>query len=247
MAEIYDWDVVAANNNATPPDGWPENMAYNFANNTAREDQAAIKRDLDDKNGTLVTTGTPPNYELAPNRSVSLLSGLVFGFRVHSGNSGGATTLNVAGTGPEPVLLPDGSDPVLATNGIYQVVWNDTLSRWQLLTATVAEATLPAVTDVTTSRTLTAGDLNGPLLSVRNPGIVLTLPQGLVSAGNKLRIIRDGPSNFDIDISSWGAGALLRTDGVAISPSPGIGTFIGPAYTLVGTPGGGVVAVRGLL
>ena len=48
MSDISQWDPAAANNNATPPDGWPENMARNNVNNSARENMAATRRWYED-------------------------------------------------------------------------------------------------------------------------------------------------------------------------------------------------------
>lgn len=43
MAAISTWSTTAANNNSTPPDGWPEGQAPSTVNNCAREMMAAIR------------------------------------------------------------------------------------------------------------------------------------------------------------------------------------------------------------
>ena len=55
MANVSQWDNAAANNNDTPPDGWPEGQAPSTVNDCAREMQAAISRWYDDQKGELVT------------------------------------------------------------------------------------------------------------------------------------------------------------------------------------------------
>lgn len=43
MAELEDYSKTAASNNATSPDGWPENMAPSGVNNSDREFAAAVR------------------------------------------------------------------------------------------------------------------------------------------------------------------------------------------------------------
>lgn len=44
MSDIKNWSTTASENNKTPPNGWPENMAPSEVNDTARENMAAAKR-----------------------------------------------------------------------------------------------------------------------------------------------------------------------------------------------------------
>lgn len=44
MSDVKKWSTIASENDKTPPDGWPENMAPSDVNNSARENMAAIKR-----------------------------------------------------------------------------------------------------------------------------------------------------------------------------------------------------------
>lgn len=48
MANISTWSTTAANNNATPPDGFPEGQTPSSVNNAARELMAAIRRQHED-------------------------------------------------------------------------------------------------------------------------------------------------------------------------------------------------------
>lgn len=43
MAKVGSWNTTAANNNSTPPDGWPEGQAPSTVNDCAREMMAQIK------------------------------------------------------------------------------------------------------------------------------------------------------------------------------------------------------------
>lgn len=54
MADVSTWSATAASNNATPPDGWPENMLPSQVNDTGREMMAAIRRFYDDVVAQLV-------------------------------------------------------------------------------------------------------------------------------------------------------------------------------------------------
>ena len=46
--KLKDWSTTPASNNATPPNGWPENMAPSDVNNTARQDRASIREWYED-------------------------------------------------------------------------------------------------------------------------------------------------------------------------------------------------------
>lgn len=48
MSKAGRWSTTAANNNAAPPDGWPEGQAPSTVNDCARENMAAIKTALQD-------------------------------------------------------------------------------------------------------------------------------------------------------------------------------------------------------
>lgn len=190
MADVYEYDTVAANNNTAPPDGWPENMPYDDVNNCAREMQAADARDLQDRNGTLQATGTGGAYAVTLNRSSisAYFDGLIVGFRVVNGYSSGAITLNVNGIGAEPVILPSGDDPIFYTDSIYQVVWNDTLSSWQVISQVDIELVTSTISNESSDRDFASGDLNGPIIRAVQ-AVTLTIPSTLsVVAGDRIRL-----------------------------------------------------------
>lgn len=116
MSEVKAWSTSASNNNAAPPDGWPENtMAFGQINNTAREMMAAIARWYVDTSGILMATGlhfhAPVNawgYHLTMNRQISSLElDMRVRFRIPTPNIG-PTWLLLNGIGPFWILWPDG-------------------------------------------------------------------------------------------------------------------------------------------
>lgn len=43
MSNIKNWSTTAANNNSSPPNGWPENMQLSDVNNSARQNMADVR------------------------------------------------------------------------------------------------------------------------------------------------------------------------------------------------------------
>lgn len=117
MSEINNWSVAAGNNNAAPPDGWPENtMTFGQINNTARETMAVLARWFIDTSGILLATGlnyhAPANawgYQLTCNRAVTLDLNFRVRFRIPTTNVG-PTWLTINGIGPNWIKWPDGTD-----------------------------------------------------------------------------------------------------------------------------------------
>lgn len=132
MAEINDWSNIAANNNAAPPDGWPEGMNYSQVNDCGRAMMAAIKRAYFDLFGSLTATGTANTY------SVSLMSGftsyfpgLTFRCTIPVSNSG-ASTLSVNGIGARSIRDRTGaplSAGALLAGTAYTFVFEGTAFR----------------------------------------------------------------------------------------------------------------------
>lgn len=118
MSEVHNWSTAAGNNNASPPDGWPENvMTFGQVNNTAREMMAAVARWYVDTSGILLATGlhyhAPANawgYQLTQHRQFSNLNlDMRVRFRTPVANVG-PTWLTLNGVGPAWIKWPDGSD-----------------------------------------------------------------------------------------------------------------------------------------
>lgn len=128
MTELDYFSTIAANNNAAPPDGWPENtMTFGQINNTAREMMASLARWYQDNNGSLsagaLTYYAPLNaygYNITLNRSTwPHTIGYQFRFRPPQQNVG-PTWLNVNNTGANWLVWPDGS--MLRASDLQDVV-----------------------------------------------------------------------------------------------------------------------------
>src|SRR5690606_12550844 len=123
------WDVVADNNNAAPPDGWPEGMNYSQVNNSARENMAAIKRWFLDVSGALTATGSANTYAVTLNAGYSsYFNGMLFRCRIPANNTGPAT-MNVNGIGARNIVRRDGGDlaaNMLVAGSTYTFYYNGT-------------------------------------------------------------------------------------------------------------------------
>ena len=123
MVSTRDWSVTASANTGNSVDGYfKENMNYSEVNDAAREMQAIIARDLQDQNGTIVSTGSTSSYNLSINASLSgYQDGDLFAFQAHAKNNG-ATTLKVSTLSSLSVVATDLSALVedsIAAGGVY--------------------------------------------------------------------------------------------------------------------------------
>lgn len=131
MGTLNSWDIVDANNNATPPDGWPENtMQYSEVNDTGRAVQGTLKRYFADINGSLVAGGVADAYTVSLNETgyTTYFTGMYFACEINADNTG-ATTINVNGIGAQNVVTPDGSAlgaNTLKSGGIYEFRYDGT-------------------------------------------------------------------------------------------------------------------------
>jgi hypothetical protein len=130
MSALNDWDIVDANNNAAPPDGWPENtMQYSEVNNTGRAVQGTLKRFFADVNGSLDGAGSVNAYTLTLNEPyVAYFDGMYFACSIPATNTG-AVTINVNAIGVQSVVNRDGSALVggeLDNAGIYEFRYDGT-------------------------------------------------------------------------------------------------------------------------
>ena len=115
MSDVKNWSTVASGNNATPPNGWPENMAPSAVNNSARENMAAIKRAylnfpyfcpggtvayVNDTTFTIADDTLVTDYSqyYKPNRRIKAITptGAVYGVIGSSTYSSGSTTVKVS-------------------------------------------------------------------------------------------------------------------------------------------------------
>lgn len=135
MAELSDWDVSAAGNDFTAPDGFPEGMQFSDVNNSAREIMAVLAREYADRNGSLVSTGSGGTYALTSNRTLgAYANGQTFKFRANHTNAG-ASTISVGGLGAKAICRPDGSAIIagaIQSGGIYEISYSSVLDKFVL-------------------------------------------------------------------------------------------------------------------
>jgi len=92
LAEISDLEPVDADNIAR----FPEGQKVPTLNNGARALEGILARYFADTNGTIVATGTAPNYAVATSRAIpSLVDGVVVVWRAHAAFASGTATLTV--------------------------------------------------------------------------------------------------------------------------------------------------------
>lgn len=245
MAEVFEYDTVAANNNSSPPDGWPENMAPSAVNDCAREMQAADARDLADRNGTRTSAGTAPSYTLTSSRTITALStGLIQAFTAHASNGGAASTLNLNSLGAASLVLPDGSDPDIVAGGIYIAIYDGT--NWQVVSATTPQAAVPTLVAVSGSRNLASADRNGPILNI-GTALTLTLAAAMTS-GDRVRILNYQALSFNLSVTLAGT-TIYRADSSSASPltTGDTETLAGNAYTLIAITTTNYVLMNGIL
>lgn len=158
MSNIYNWDVIAANNaNADSAIDWAEGMSPANVNDSARVMMGRVKELLIDIGGSIVATGTA-NVIAASTQSAftTLANGRMLSFRAIATNSQ-ATTLNVNAIGAKPVLKATGSGIVALTGreiqagGMYSVQYSTDLNSgngaWLLLNATASGTAAGTVTN----------------------------------------------------------------------------------------------------
>ena len=148
MSEVNDWDVVSANNNDTPPDGWPENMNYSEVNNSARENMGSLRRMWGDLNGSLQAAGVADAYTVTLNAPyTAYFQGMYFALEINATNTG-ASTINVNAIGVQSILDRSGAALTageLQAGGIYELRYDGT--NFQLMgTISGGSASLASLT-----------------------------------------------------------------------------------------------------
>ena len=143
MGALNDWSTIDANNNATPPDGWPENtMQYSEVNDTGRAVQGTVRRFWGDINGSLAAGGVADAYTVTLNESgyTAYFAGMYFACEIMATNTG-ASTIDVNGIGVQTITDRAGnplSAGELQAGGIYEFRYDGT--NFQLM-GTIAGGT----------------------------------------------------------------------------------------------------------
>lgn len=140
MAEIRSstWSTTPGDNNASPPDGWPEGQSPSSINNCAREMMAALKRAWNDDHPVNASTGSNSAYQLITSASsTAYATGDMYVFRANH-ESVGTSSLNVNGVGALLIKKFGDIDTVsgdIKANQIVQVAYEPSADVWQLLAA----------------------------------------------------------------------------------------------------------------
>lgn len=134
--ELNEWNPVAGDNNASPPDGAPENMNYASVNNTLREGMAVHARHDRDTRGSLVAGGTADAITLTPEGTyTAYFDGMTFAFEASAANTG-AVTIAVGGLSAVAVQENNGQALIagqILSGSKYYIVYDDTTPRWVLV------------------------------------------------------------------------------------------------------------------
>lgn len=130
------WSETAANNNSSPPNGFPEGQTAASLNNSAREMMGAIKREWNRDHPTATAGGTADaltlTYTTAPTAYVD---GMRFQFYAVSDSTSDTPTLNVNGLGDMLIAECEGSGLVpgrIRAGSVHTVVYNSGASSFYL-------------------------------------------------------------------------------------------------------------------
>ncbi len=135
MGTLNSWEIVDANNNAAPPDGWPENtMNYSDVNNTGRAVQGTMKRFFADINGSLDAGGAADAYTLTLNETgyTAYFDGMMFACSIPATNLTATPTIDVNGIGAQTITDLNGnaiSAGELAAGSIHEFRYDGTNFR----------------------------------------------------------------------------------------------------------------------
>lgn len=208
MSDVRTWSTTASENNATPPDGWPEGMPPSAVNDSARENMAAVKRLYNDITGVGTATGSSNAYALAASQEItSYAAGNLFVFRANHTNTG-AATLNVNGIGAKAIRkdvsavlnandILNGNIVIVvydANNDRFQLISNtspvtgqNTWSARQLFTGGFRTAQFAISDDAVATLDITgllsaAGNASSLIIFIQNNGVGSNRPNGMFRA-----------------------------------------------------------------
>lgn len=233
MSDLHTWDTTAANNNSSPPDGFPENMAYSAVNNAAREVMAAAAKMWGDIAGGISTAGSSNAYTLTPTQTFAAYGeGMLFLVEANHTNTG-AATLNVNSLGAKDIKDGQGNAVVsgeIVSGARYFLAYDNGAGHFRLVaqkdSGTFTNATFDTVTindgliesvealsGTTPEFNTTDGSINTWTLSGNS-----TPTDGLSAGGSLTLLIDDGTaSTITWPTMEWAGGSApsLPTSGYA--------------------------------
>jgi len=136
MTNVSKWSTTAGSNSTTSPDGFPENMAPSGLNNSSREMMAALAKNHNDQNGSLILGGSGGAYTLTTNNANASLSDSAIIIARANHNASASATLNIDSLGVKEVKkyhdIPAGSGDIEAGQ-LCMFIYNYTHDNYQLM------------------------------------------------------------------------------------------------------------------
>lgn len=214
MAEVFDWNILAASNNNPPPNGWPENMEYDEVNDTGREVMAVIARFIAGINGTKTTGGTSTAYTLTSGYTLSgYAAGQMFAF-VANADSTGSVTLNVNGLGAGNVVDSRGVQLGAGDirNGGYYLVRRTSGGTFMVL-GHLSSSSIASAAGVTLTSAYSAGGTGNAITITPSPAFTAYANGQLIA----FIATANNTGAVTINISGLGAEALEDYRSAALS------------------------------
>ncbi len=195
MAEIYDYNTSAANNNSPAPDGFPEGMNYSQVNDAAREVMAVLARYVETLGGATMT-GSNSAYAVDLTLAGAQTSGRLYILRANHTNTGPAT-LSINSQAPISLRNPLGTELVAGQilNGAVHLIIHDgtnfrvfglvpTAGELRLLPGVNATETLAGIAAIATQTEADAGTDNTKIITPKTlAGRTAIATQTEVNAG----------------------------------------------------------------
>lgn len=106
LSDGVNWSEIDADNNQSPPNGWPEGMMPSGVNDAARADKGALKRFWDKINPVQTITSSGNVFTFITGNTAyptAYVNGEVYSF-MPSGASAGGDQFQVNSLGPKPIL-----------------------------------------------------------------------------------------------------------------------------------------------
>lgn len=175
MSDIQttDWSETAANNNVTPPAGWPEGQAPSTVNDCAREMMGAVKRDWNRSHTTISSTGTSTAFVLTYTTAPpAYVNGLRFSFKANAA-CGAAATANVNSLGAKSIYAQSAVGVVAVVGGEWQVNHHVTLEYDLALDVLVLVSTTTASTGAVIENFLPSQQSTPNMTVLVNAGSIL--------------------------------------------------------------------------
>ncbi len=216
MGTLNSWDVTDANNNATPPDGWPENtMQYSEVNDTGRAVQGTVRRFWGDANGSLNAAGAANAYTLTLNETgySAYFAGMWFACVIVATNTG-ASTINVNGIGAATITDRGGNALTggeLQAGGIYEFRYDGT--NFQLMGTIVGSVS----TDSAVLTNSNAPDLVDTDVALNVGATDPSAAQHVEVGPQQIQSKSDGTTAADLSINELGGNVQLGASGAGSS------------------------------